>query len=78
MEHFGSVGYGEVGYDVDLAKSADIVVANNNVATLDEVLVGLRIVKAADDGPYGGDRDDDLLDDGGTTLIRADKVGVVA
>ena len=78
FEALGAVGRGEAGDDVDLAESADISIANNDVATLDEVLVGLWIVEAADDGPDGGDRGGDLLDDGGAALIGADDVGVVA
>lgn len=62
---------------MDLAEGADVAVADEEVAALDEVFVGLGVVEAADDRPDGGERGGDLLDHGGATLVWTDGVGVV-
>ena len=77
VEALGADGGGEAGDDVDLAEGPDVAVAEDDVAALDEVLVGLRVVEAPHDGPDGGDRGGDLLDHGGAALLRGHHVGVV-
>lgn len=62
---------------MDLSEGADVAVPDDEVAALDEVLVGLWVVEAADDGPHQGDRSGDALRDGGAALVRADGVDVV-
>ena len=47
------------------------------MAALDEVLVGLRVVEAAHDGPDGGHGGGDLLDHGGAALVGAHLVSMV-
>lgn len=78
VEALGADGGGEAGDDVDFTEGADVAVAEDDVAALDEVLVGLRVVEAADDGPDEGDGGGDLLDDGGAALVGGHGVGVVA
>ena len=51
-------------------EGADVTaVAVNDVATLDKVLVGLRVIETPDDGPDGGDRRVDGLDHDRATLV---------
>ena len=51
-------------------EGADVTaVAVNDVATLDKVLVGLRVIETPDDGPDGGDRRVDGLDHDGSALV---------
>lgn len=78
LEALRAYGGGEARDDSDLTEGSDVAVAEDDVAALDEVFVGLGIVEAADDGPDGGDRGGDLLDDGGAALVWGDSVGVVA
>ena len=78
LEALGAVLRGQTGDDVYLTESADIAIANDDMATLDEVLVSLRIIEAADDRPDGGDGSSDLLYDGGAALVGTDGVYVVA
>ena len=47
------------------------------MAGLDEVLVGLRLVEAADDGPDGVRRRVDALREDGGALARGEGVGVL-
>lgn len=68
----------ETRYDVDLPESTNVSVSDNDVAALDEVFVGLRVVEATDEGPDGGDGGRDFLNHGGAALVRANSVGVVA
>lgn len=63
---------------MDLTEGADLAVAEDDAAAFDEVLVRLGAVEAADDGPDGGGRSVDVLDDGRAALVGADRVGVVA
>lgn len=49
LEALCAVGGGEAGDNVDLTEGADFAVADEEVAALDEVLVGLWVVEAADD-----------------------------
>lgn len=77
VEALGAGGGREAGDDVDLTKSANVAVADEDVAGLDEVLVGLGVVESADDGPDGGDGSGDLLGDGGAALVGVEEVGVV-
>ncbi|GER26649.1 DNA-directed RNA polymerase subunit omega [Striga asiatica] len=69
---------GEAGDHADLAKGTHVAVAEDHVAALHEVLVGLRIVEPPEDGPDGGHGGGDPLCDGGAALIGADGVVVVA
>ena len=78
LKALGAVLCGEAGDDVYLTESADIAIADDDMATLHEVLVSLRIIEAADDRPDGGDGSGDLLYDGGAALVGADGVCVVA
>lgn len=62
---------------MDFPERADVSVSDNDVAALEEVLVGLRVFEAADHGPYGVDGGGDGLDHGGAALIWAGHVRVV-
>jgi hypothetical protein len=53
LEAFCTSRGGEAGYNVDLAESADVPFADGEMAALDKVLVGLRIVESSYDGPDG-------------------------
>ncbi|KAA8517459.1 hypothetical protein F0562_017752 [Nyssa sinensis] len=75
---FGAVGGREAGNDVDLAEGAYVAVPADDLAALDEVLVRLWVVEAANDGPNGGDWGRDLLDHGGAALVGSHDVRVVA
>ncbi|KAA8517726.1 hypothetical protein F0562_015215 [Nyssa sinensis] len=77
LEALGAVFCREAGNDVNLAESADVAVPDDDVAALDEVLVGLWIVEAADDGPHCSDRGGDLLDGGCAALVGAHREGGV-
>jgi hypothetical protein len=77
LEALGAACSGEAGDDVDLPETADFAVADEEVAALDEVLVCLRVVEAADDGPDGGDGGGDVFHHGGATLVGAHRVCVV-
>ncbi|KAL6998452.1 hypothetical protein U1Q18_008579 [Sarracenia purpurea var. burkii] len=77
LEALGAVRGGEAGDEVDFPNGADSAVAVDEVAALDEVLVRLWVVEAADDGPDGGDWSGDLLHRGGAALGGANGVGVV-
>ncbi|PON94339.1 hypothetical protein TorRG33x02_098130, partial [Trema orientale] len=65
LEALGAVVRREAGDDLDLAEGPDVAVADDDVAALDEVLVGLGVVEPPDDRPDGGDGGGDLLDHGG-------------
>lgn len=78
LEALHAVGCGESGDDVDLPEGSDTAISEDDMATLDEMLVSLRIVEAPDNGPHFGDRGIDLLDDSGAALILSDRVCVVA
>ena len=77
LEALGAPAGGEAGDDVDLAEGAHVAVSDDDVAALDEVLVGLGVVEAPHDWPHGGDGGVDLLDHGGAALLGAHGVGVV-
>lgn len=62
---------------MDFPERADVAVSDNDVAALEEALVGLRVVEAADHGPHGVYGGGDGLDHGGAALIWADHVRVV-
>lgn len=47
------------------------------MTALEKVLVRLRVIEAADDGPDGVDGGGDRLDDGGGALVRTNGVGVM-
>lgn len=70
-------GGGEARDHADTPESADVSVAGDDVTAPDEVLVDLRSVKAADDGPDGVDWGADLLDHGRAALVATEGVGVV-
>lgn len=78
LEALGAAPGGEAGDDADLAEGAHVAVAHDDVAALDEVLVGLGVVEAAHHGPDGDDRRGDLLHDGGAALVGPHRVRVVA
>lgn len=48
------------------------------MAALYKVFIGLWVIKAADDGPDGGDWGVDLLDDGGAALVLSYWMDVVS
>lgn len=50
-------------------RTDDFSVADDDVAALEEVFIGLRIVEAADYRPYGVDGGGDGADDGGAALV---------
>lgn len=62
---------------MDLSKTAHVAITIDDVATLQEMLVGLRVVEAADKGPDGGDGGGDGLDHGGAALGGSHLVCVV-
>ncbi|KAK2999375.1 hypothetical protein RJ639_037033 [Escallonia herrerae] len=76
LEPLGAAGRRQAGDDVDFAEGTHVPVAYKNVAALDKVLVGLRVVEAADHRPDGGDGSGDLLDNGGAALRGAHRVRV--
>lgn len=47
------------------------------MTAFEKVFVCLRVIEAANDGPYGGDGGGDGLVDGGGALVWSDGVGVV-
>lgn len=70
---------GEARHHVDLAEGADVdAVAVDDVAALDEMLVGLGVIEASNDGPHGGDRRVDGLDHDGAALVGSHGVRVLA
>lgn len=77
LEPLRAVNGGDTGDQTDLTERSDGVrVSVDDVAGLDEVLVGLWVVEAADHGPDGGDGGADVLDHGGAALVGAHGVGV--
>lgn len=77
IETLGGARGGEAGDDVNLTEATDVsTVSADDAAAFKEVFVSLRVVEAADDGPYGGDRGGDLLYDGGATLVGTHLVRV--
>lgn len=68
---------------MDLSERTDnFPVADDDVAALEKVFVGLRIVEPADYGPYGVDGGGDGSDHGGAApvvvvVVGTDSVGVV-
>nr|GLL26964.1 hypothetical protein VIGAN_04129500 [Ipomoea trifida] len=78
LEPLGAAAGGEAGDDADLAEGAHVAVPHDDVAALHEVLVGLRVVEAADHGPNGGDGGGDPLDHGGAALVGSHRMGVIA
>jgi len=77
LEAFGAVGGRQARDNADLPDGADVAVAVDDVAALDEVLVRLWVVEAPHDWPDGGDRGGDLLRQGRAALVRPHRVGVV-
>lgn len=71
-------GGGEAGDHSHSPKRADITVAGDDVAALEEVLVYMRRVESADHRPDGVDWGSDLLNYGRAALVWARRVGVVA
>lgn len=78
VEALGADGGREAGDHAHLPERAHIAVAQDDVAALHEVLVGLRVVEAPHHGPHGGDGRRDLLHNGGAALVRRHRVDVVA
>ena len=77
LEAFGAAAGGKAGDDVNLPEGSDVAVADDYVAALDEVLVGLRVVKPPDHRPDGGYGGGDFLDHGGAGLVRPYRMRVV-
>uniref|UniRef100_A0A0A0L1E3 Uncharacterized protein n=1 Tax=Cucumis sativus TaxID=3659 RepID=A0A0A0L1E3_CUCSA len=77
LQPLGAVGCREAGNDANFTEASNVAVTDDDVTALDEVLVRLRVVEAADDGPHGGDRGIDLLNDGGAALVHGNSVVVV-
>lgn len=69
---------GETGDHAHSPERADVAVAGDYVAALQEVLVDMRRLESADHRPDGVDWGADLLNDGGAALVWARRVGVVA
>lgn len=78
LEALGAGLGGETRHHLDLAERAHVPVAVDHVAALEEVLVCLRVVKAAHHGPDSGDGRVDGLHHGRAALLGRDRVGVVA
>jgi len=78
VQALGADGGREAGDHAHLAERAHVAVAQDDVAALHEMLVGLRVVEAPHHGPHGGDGRRDLLHDGGAALVRGHRVDVVA
>lgn len=76
LEPLGASRSGKARDDMHFAEGAHVAVPNDDVAALDEVFIGLRVIKTADDGPYGRDGGGDALDHGGATLVWANGVSV--
>lgn len=81
VENIEALGAGDgrhAGHHADLAESADgAAVADDDVAALQEMLVRLRVVEAADQGPHGLQRGCDLLHHRRAALVRPHRVDVV-
>lgn len=71
-------GGGEAGDHAHSPERADVAVAGDDVAALEEVLVDMRRVESADHRPDGVDWGSDLLNYGGAALVWPRRVGVVA
>lgn len=76
VKAFYAGGGRQAGDDVHLSESARLAIAGDDGAALDEVLVDLGVVEAAEDRPDGGDRGGDGLDDSGAALLGAGFVAV--
>ena len=64
LETFCAPGGREARDDVDFTEGTNITIPNNDVTALDEVLVSLGVIEAADHGPDGGYGGGDLLEYG--------------
>lgn len=76
LESFGAIGSWKTGNDANFTETAYVAISDDDVTALNEVFVGLWVVEAAEDGPHGGDRSVDLLNDGGAALVRIRSVVV--
>lgn len=77
LEPFSAAACGKAGDDVDLPERSDVAIADDHVAALYEVLVGLRVVESPDHRPDGGDRGGDFLDHGGAGLVGPHRMRMV-
>ncbi|KAF5453717.1 hypothetical protein F2P56_028600 [Juglans regia] len=77
LEALGAGGGGQSRHHLDLSDSAHVTVAVDDVAALEEVLVGLRLVESSDQGPDGRDGSVDGLDHSGAALVGPEGVGMV-
>uniref|UniRef100_A0A6N2KPX7 Uncharacterized protein n=1 Tax=Salix viminalis TaxID=40686 RepID=A0A6N2KPX7_SALVM len=78
FEALGALRSWETRDDVDLTEGTHVTVPEDDVAALDEMFIGLRVVEVANDGPHSGDRGSDLLHHSRAALVGAHRVGVVA
>jgi hypothetical protein len=77
IESLGGASGGETRDDVDLTEATNVIAVSADDATaFEKVFVSLWVIKAAYDGPNGGDWSGDLLNNGGATLIRTNLVCV--
>lgn len=76
LQSLGAAGGRQAGDDAHDAGATDLAVAAHGAAA-DEVLVGLGVVEAADDGPDDVDGGTDALNNEGAALVVLDGVGVV-
>lgn len=77
LQPLGARGRREARHHVHLAERADFArVPADDVAALEELLVGLGVVEAAHYGPHGGDGGVDGLHHRGAALVRQRHRGV--
>lgn len=77
LEALGAEGGGQPRHHLDLSESAHVTIAVDDVAALEEVLVGLRLVESTDHRPDGRDGSVDGMDHGGAALVGPEGVVVV-
>lgn len=77
LKAFGTAPCGKAGDDVYLPESPHVSIADDHVAALDEVFVGLRVIESPDHRPDGRNGGGDFLDHGGTSLVGPHRIGMV-
>ncbi|KAL4369665.1 hypothetical protein GQ457_05G031780 [Hibiscus cannabinus] len=78
LEPFGAEGGGETRYHVDFTEAADVAVADDDVAALEEVFVSLGVIETANHRPDGFHGGVYGLNQGGATLVRTKIVNMVS